>query len=315
MTATQSSPARPAGPAGPAGPARYDAGVDLRRSALPTRRRLADRVSTTLIIFAVTAAVVPLGLVVYHVVANGAGQLRLDVFTEDITNSPRRAGVGMAPAIVGTLLVTGAASLLAIPLGVLGAVYLNEYGKQRPLARLIRTMSDVMTGVPSIVMGLFVYVTWVLTVREQTGFAASLALACLMLPVIIRSSEEVLRLVPDELRQASLALGARRWRTTLTVVLPASISGITSGALLAIARAAGETAPVVVTAGVIYTTNWNLFEGPNTALPVQIFKNASQPFDAAVDRAWIAALTLLVIVLLATLAARIVSSRFALRER
>ncbi len=305
MTAT-ASPARHSGPG---------AGLALQRSALPARRRIADRVMTALIVLAVAVAIVPLGFVLYYVVAKGAGKFSLDVFTEDITNSPRRAGVGMAPAVIGTLLITGAAALMAIPLGVLGAIYLNEYGKQKPLARLVRTMSDVMTGVPSIVMGLFIYVVWVLTFKEQTGFAASLALACLMLPVVIRSSEEILRLVPDELRQASLALGARRWRTTLTVVLPASISGITSGALLAIARAAGETAPIVVTAGAIFTTNTNLFEGGNTALPVQIFKNASQPFQPAIDRAWVAALTLMVIVLVATLIARIISSRFALKER
>jgi phosphate transport system permease protein len=289
--------------------------ITLRRSALPARRRLADRLVTGLIILAVAVAVVPLGFVVYYVIDKGAGLISWDFLTDDIPNSQRRAGGGMGPAIIGTLLITGAAALMSIPLGVLGAIYLNEYGKQKPLARIIRTMSDVMTGVPSIVMGLFIYVVWVLTFDEQTGFAAALALACLMLPVILRSSEEILRLVPDELRQASLALGARRWRTTLTVVLPAAISGITSGALLAIARAAGETAPLVVTAGVVYSTNWNLFEGSNTALPAQIFRNASAPFQNAVDRAWGAALTLMVIVLLATLIARIIASRFAIKER
>jgi phosphate transport system permease protein len=288
---------------------------DLRRSALPARRRLADRVSTVLIVLALAVAVIPLGLIVYYVVARGGPVMSLEFLTADIQNSPRRSGGGMGPAIVGTFLITGAAALMAIPLGVLGAIYLNEYGKQRPLARLIRTMADVMTGVPSIVMGLFVYVTWVVTVKEQTGFAAALALACLMLPVVIRSTEEILRLVPDELRQASLALGARRWRTTLTVVLPAAIPGITSGALLAIARAAGETAPIIVTAGIVNTTNWNLFAGGNTALPAQIYNSASSVFATAQDRAWGAALTLVVIVLVFTLVARLISNRFAVRKR
>lgn len=300
--------ARPTAPASGVAP-------DLRRSALPARRRLADRISTALIVFTLAVAVVPLGLIVYFVVARGGQVLSLEFLTADIQNSPRRSGGGMGPAIVGTFLITGAASLMAIPLGVLGAIYLNEYGKQRPLARVIRTMADVMTGVPSIVMGLFIYIAWVVTVKQQTGFAAALALASLMLPVVIRSSEEILRLVPDELRQASLALGARRWRTTVTVVLPAAISGITSGALLAIARAAGETAPIIVTAGVIHSVNWNLFTDGNTTLSAQIYSNASSVFPAAQDRAWGAALTLVVIVLAFTFIARLISNRFAVRER
>lgn len=286
---------------------------DLRRSALPRRRRIADLSATGLIVGAVALAVIPLGLVCYQVIKAGGGVFNLDFLTSDIPNSYRRRGGGMAPAVVGTLLITGAAALIAIPLGVLGAIYLNEYGKQRPLARFIRTMADVMTGVPSIVMGLFIYVTWVMAFKERSGFAAALALACLMLPIVIRSSEEILRLVPDELRAASLALGARRWRTTLTVVLPAAISGITSGALLAVARAAGETAPLIVTAGITFSTNPNLFEGENTALPAQIFRNASQPFAAAQDRAWGAALTLVVIVLAFTVIARAISARFAIK--
>jgi phosphate transport system permease protein len=259
--------------------------------------------------------VIPLGLVTWSVITRGAGIMSWEFLTEDIPNSFRRQGGGMAPAIVGTLLITGMASLMAIPLGIFAAIYLNEYGKQRPLARTIRMMADVMTGVPSIVMGLFIYTAWVLLVNEQTGFAGALALACLMLPVVIRSSEEMLRLVPDELRQASLALGARKWRTIITVVLPAAISGITSGALLAVARAAGETAPIIIVTGIVFSTNTNLFDGSNTALPAQIFRNASQPFEAAQDRAWGAALTLIVIVLLFTIIARIIANRFAIKER
>ena len=291
-----------------------DRAPDLRGRSLGAGRRIRNNLATVAMALALLLAVIPLGLVVYYVIAKGAGVINADWFTEDIVNRARRAGGGMRPAIVGTLVITGAAALLAIPLGVLGAIYLNEYGKQKPLARVVRTMADVMTGVPSIVMGLFIYVTVVLVTKSQSGFAAALALACLMLPVVIRSTEEILRLVPDELRQASAALGARRWRTTLTVVLPAALSGITSGAMLAIARAAGETAPVVVTAGLTFGTNWSL-AGPNTALPVQIFSNASQPFAPAQDRAWGAALTLMVIVLTFTIIARLISSRFAIKER
>ncbi len=288
---------------------------DLRRAALSSRRRITNGVAMMAITFALLLAVVPLALVVWEVIAKGVDVLSWQFLTQDIPNSYRHAGPGMGPAIVGTLLITGMAALLAIPLGVFGAIYLNEYGKQKPLARAIRTMADVMTGVPSIVMGLFIYTGFVVVLGAQTGFAGALALACLMLPIVIRSSEEMLRLVPDELRQASLALGARQWRTILTVVLPAAISGITSGALLAVARAAGETAPLVATIGITFGVNRNLFNGQNTALPAQIFRNASQPFAAAQGRAWGAALTLVVIVLAFTIIARVIVSRFAIKER
>jgi phosphate transport system permease protein len=214
----------------------------------------------------------------------------------------------MGPAIAGTLVITGAASAMAIPLGVLGAVYLNELGRTGVLARLIRFLADVMTGVPSIVVGLFVYVVWVERFESQSGFAGALALACLMLPIVLRTSEEMLRLVPDELRQGSVALGADRLRTTRSVVLPAALPGIVSGAMLAVARAAGETAPLVFTIGVAYRTSWSLL-GPNTALSAQIFRNASQPFAGAAERAWGAALTLVLLVFLLTLVARALASR------
>jgi len=199
---------------------------------------------------------------------------------------------------------------MAVPLGILAAVYLNEYGKKNQLAQVIRTMSDVMTGVPSIVMGLFIYTIWVVNFG-YSGFAGALALACLMLPVVIRSTEEILRLVPAGLREASLALGASQARTILTVVLPAAIPGITSGALLAVARAAGETAPLLFTVGAAKNFNWNVLEGANTALSTQIFFNATQPFQGAIDRAWGAALTLIVLVVVLTILARIVTKRFS----
>jgi phosphate ABC transporter permease subunit PstA/phosphate ABC transporter permease protein PstC len=311
MTVAVNLLARPSGPTGGVPALTYGS---LTRSSQSTRRRFTNRLTTLLMLGSFAVALVPLGLVCYYVVSKGIGIIGWDWFTEDIPRQQRVFGPGMKPAIVGTLVITGAATLLAVPLGVLGAVYLSEYGKQRPLARLIRTMSDVMTGVPSIVMGLFIYVVWVLRTEEQSGLAAAFALASLMLPIVIRSTEEILRLVPDELRQASLALGARRWRMILTVVLPAALSGITSGALLAVARAAGETAPLIVTAGTIFNTNWSL-DGPNTALTAQIFRNANSVFPAAHERAWGAALTLVVIVLLFTLIARLIANRFTVKER
>ena len=184
------------------------------------------------------------------------------------------------PAVLGTILITALATVLAVPLGVLGAIYLNEYGGKGFLARVIGFMSDVMTGVPSIIMGLFIFSIWVLHFG-YSGLAGALALGCLMLPVVIRSSYEMLRLVPDSLREGAYALGATKARVTATVVLPAALGGIVSGALLAVARAAGETAPLLFTVLTVTTVNANVFNGANTALPLQIFRNASQPYAGA----------------------------------
>jgi phosphate transport system permease protein len=254
---------------------------------------------------------VPIVTLVFTVVSKGAGIVFADFpawFTERIPVRGREVGPGMGPAIIGTLLITLTASVLAIPLGILGAVYLNEYGKVSRWAQIVRFMSNVMTGVPSIVMGLFVYVVFTLRFG-LSGFGGSLALACLMLPVVIRSTEEMLRLVPDHLREASYALGTSKSRTIITVVLPAAFPGIVSGCLLAIARAAGETAPLFFTIGIITETNTNVFSGPNTALPAQIYSNAFTIFDGAKERAWGAALTLIAITFFFTVAARVVTAR------
>ena len=286
---------------------------ELGRQSLSARRRFTDIAAKAGMWLAVAIAVVPIALVVFYVVIKGGKMISWEFLTGRIPRQLANEGGGIGPAVVGTLIMTGFASLLAIPLGVLAAIYLNEYGKQKPLARTIRLMSDVMTGVPSIVMGLFIY-TAVVLATGQSGFAGGLALSCLMLPIVIRSSEEMLRLVPDELRQASLALGARKWRTIITVVIPAAISGIVSGALLAIARAAGETAPILLVVGLTQRVNWSL-SGSNTALPVQIYRNATEPFEAATNRAWGAALTLVTIVLITTLVGRLIANRFAIKER
>jgi len=276
-------------------------------------RRIRNQLATIWMYGAFVVAVIPLGFVMYYVVAEGASQLSLEWFTADIPAVARRAGPGMGPAIVGTILITLGAAVLAVPLGILGAIYLHEYGSKGRLASLIRFMADVMTGVPSIVMGLFIYTIFTLRFG-LIGLGGSLALACLMLPIVIRSTEEMLRLVPDELRLGSYALGNRKWRTIITVVLPAALPGIVSGVMLAVARAAGETAPLLFTIGAARNLNLNLIDGPMTALSVQIFSNASTSFPTAQDRAWGAALTLVGIVFLCTVAARIVSSRFSLKH-
>lgn len=287
---------------------------DLR--ARHSWRSVKSQLMSGLMIAAVIAVMIPLIAVLWSVIERGAGvafRAFPDFFTENIPLVSRRKGPGMGPAIVGTLLVTGAATLIAVPLGVLGAVYLHEYGKTSRFAKIVRFMAMVMTGVPSIVMGLFIYVMWTMRMG-YSAFGGALALACLMLPVVIGSTEQMLRLVPGHLREAAYALGATKSRTIVTVVLPAALPGIVSGALLAIARAAGETAPLLFAVGAANAINTSVFDGANTALSVQIFGNATSSFLPAQERAWGAALTLVVLAFLVTLTARIVTARFAMKK-
>lgn len=281
--------------------------------ARPSWRTTKNHVMTGLMLLAFVAVVVPLVAVMASVISRGLGITFSDFpafFTSEVPQISRRFGPGMGPAIVGTLLVTGGATLISVPLGVLGAVYLHEYGGASAFARVVRFMATVMTGVPSVVMGLFVYITWTLRFG-YSAFGGSLALACLMLPVVIGSTEQMLKLVPGHLREASYALGARKSRTILMIVLPAAAPGIVSGALLAIARAAGETAPLLFAVGAATAYNPSFFDGANTALSVQIFGNATSSFPAAQERAWGAALTLMLLTFLFTVAARVVTARLA----
>ena len=284
----------------------------LTRSSISRGRRTRNGLATALIYGALGFAVLPLGLVLSYVASKGLGVIDAGFLTDTLPAQVRRARGGIGPAVAGTLVITGVATLLAVPLGILAAVYLHEYGGANPIARIVRFLSNVMAGVPSIVMGLFVFTVYVLPRGGVSGLAGALALACLMLPIVIRATEGMLRLVPDELRDAAYALGTSKSRTILTVVLPAALPGITSGALLAVARAAGETAPLLFTIGVSRKYNWSL-SGPNTALSAQIFSNAQTGFPAAIDRAWGAALTLIVLVLLLSTVARIVAARFTVR--
>jgi phosphate transport system permease protein len=293
-------------------PPRTGVPLELTRANVLRSRRIRDKVATAFVYGSVLVAAIPLLFILGYVVKRGAGIVDLDFLTKDIPIVSRLPGPGMGPAIVGTLLITLAATLMAVPLGILAAVFITEYGRGSRLATAIRFLSDVMAGVPSIVMGLFVYTVWVLRFG-QSGFAGALALAALMLPIVIRSTESMLRLVPNDLREGSAALGASKSRMIVTVVLPAALPGITSGSLLAVARAAGETAPLLFTIGAARKLNLGLFEGSNAALSSQIFTNAQQPFLGAQNRAWGAALTLIVIVLVLTIVARVISRRFTLR--
>jgi len=288
--------------------------VDLREPA--GWRRTKNRIATVLMVLSFVVVIIPLGFVLYTVIAKGASVLGWSFLTSQIPPAVVPVGTGgIGPAVAGTLEITALATVMAVPLGVLGAIYLNEYGGNRPLARLIGFMADVMTGVPSIVMGLFIFSIWVLHFGFS-GLAGAFALGCLMLPVVIRSSDEMLKLVPDSLREGSYALGATKARVTATVVLPAALPGIVSGALLAIARAAGETAPLLFTIlGGLTTVNSNVFSGANTALPLLIFTNATQPYIGAEARGWGAALTLIAIAFILMIAARIVTARFTRYSR
>ncbi|MFM7616595.1 MAG: phosphate ABC transporter permease PstA [Actinomycetes bacterium] len=282
----------------------------LTRSSASRRRHAANILAQVLIVLAFVVTVIPLGLILGYVVVRGMRVMSWSFLTSDIPIVSRAPGGGIGPAVVGTLLITGAAALMAVPLGVLGGIYLHEYGGATTRARIIRFLAEVMTGVPSIVMGLFIYTTWVLAFGVS-GFAGALALACLMLPVIIRTTEEMLRLVPLDQRQSAYALGGRRAGTIVRVVLPAAAPGIISGILLAIARAAGETAPLLFTILTVNTVNTDLFAGANTALSVQIFRNAQQVFPGPQERAWGAALTLIGIVVVFTVIARAISAVFS----
>jgi len=278
-------------------------------------RRTKNRMATVLMVVAFVLVLIPLVFVLITVVARGIKIISWQFLTAPIPPSVSPADVGgIGPAILGTFLIVGLATVMAVPLGILGAIYLNEYGGKGVLARLIGFMADVMTGVPSIVMGLFIFSIWVLHF-QFSGFAGALALGCLMLPVVIRSTDEMLKLVPNPLREGSYALGATKARVTMTVVLPAAVGGIVSGALLAIARAAGETAPLLFTILTVTAPNPNPFNGPNTSIPSQIFVNATSAFTGAQDRAWGAALTLVVIAFVFMLAARFVTARFTRYSR
>jgi phosphate transport system permease protein len=275
------------------------------------RRRTTDRVMRFVLLLGTLIALVPLVAVVYYLVSKGIGAWSLDFFTKDPTGSFLGDQGGVRSALLGTIEMVLLASVLAIPLGWGVGLYLVEYGRKGRFASVVRYFVDVMTGVPSIVFGLFIYVTLVLGGWGGSSFAGwkgSIALALLMLPVVTRAAEVVLLLVPDGLREAALALGAPRWRVTMRVVLPTALPGLITGSLLAVARAAGETAPLLFTATIVTGTTFNLGQRMNS-LPVQIYTDVGSPNDALVQRAWGSALALVTLILLTTIVARLASRR------
>ena len=277
-------------------------------------RRAADRTVTTVVTAMFLATLVPLVSVLYTVLSRGIGRFDGEFFTLTMRNVLGEGG-GAQHAIIGTLIITGLATLISVPVGLLTAIYLVEYGRGR-LARAVTFLVDVMTGIPSIVAGLFAYALFVLIVGPgvRFGIGGAVALSVLMTPVVVRASEEMLKLVPAELREASYALGVPKWRTILKVVLPVAAAGIGTGVTLAIARVIGETAPLLLIVGTTDSLNHDPFNGRMATLPVFTFYSFTQPGsrpEFSIDRAWTAALVLMVIVLLLNAVARLISRAFA----
>ena len=280
--------------------------------AVEGRRHAVDRLATTLVYSTFVAALVPLASVLFTVLVKGLKVMSWGFLTNSMRNvSPRSPGGGAGHAIVGTIEQVLIAAAFAVPIGILAAIFLVEYGRGR-LASAISFFVDVMTGIPSIVAGLFIFTAFVLGLGlERSGFAASLALAILMLPVIIRTTEEMLRIVPNELREASYALGVPKWRTIIKVVLPTALAGIVTGAMLAVARVAGETAPLLLTTFLTQSYNNNPFEGPQAALPTFVWDQITSGTSASVDRAWAGALVLITMVMIVYITAKLLAARFA----
>jgi phosphate transport system permease protein len=288
--------------------------------ALPTwsrllegRRAATDRLVTSLIWTAFAIAMSPLIWLLWVLVKNGLPAINAEFLTYSMLNVIGDEQGGILHALIGTLLITLAATVLSVPIGILTAVYLVEYGARSRTARVITFLVDVMTGIPSIVAGLFALALVVLVFGPayRMGFGGSIALSLLMIPTVVRSSEEMFRLVPADLREASYALGVPKWRTIVKVVLPTSIGGIVTGVVLAISRVIGETAPLLVVAGATDGINTNLFNGRMTTLPVFIFSQYSSSTPVGYERAWGGALVLIVLVMVLNLTARLIGRIFA----
>ena len=279
------------------------------------RRKATDRMVTGWVTAAFSLAVIPLVSLTWTVVEKGLNRLDVDFFTQSMRNVVGPGG-GALHAIVGTLELTGIATLISVPLGIMTAIYLVEYGRGR-LAKAVTFFVDVMTGIPSIVAGLFAFSLFLIILGPASainGFAGAVSLAVLMTPVVVRATEEMLKIVPNELREASYALGVPKWLTIVKVVIPTALAGIATGVIIAIARIIGETAPLLLAAGFTTSMNYNPFEEKMMTLPVFVYTSyAIQGTDVQsyVDRAWAGALTLMIIVMVLNLVARIISKLFS----
>ncbi len=281
--------------------------VNLHR--ISAKRRFKDRTMRGLVVMAFLLALIPLTWVLWTTVSRGIGLvLTAEWWTTSMRNvGPNDVGGGALAAIQGTLIQAAIATAIAVPIGVLGGVYLVEYRDKR-LVKPLSFMTDVLTGIPSIVSGLFIYALLITTFGfNRMGLLVSLALTLLMIPVIVRGTEEMLKIVPTELREASFALGVPRWRTITKVVLPTAMSGIITTVMLGVARIMGETAPLLILVGYTASINNNPFGGEQAALPLMINVERGNPLPAGQERAWAAALTLILLVMVLNVGARLIS--------
>lgn len=278
-------------------------------SAIEGSRQAKDRLATSIVWVCFLAAMIPLVSLIWETVAQGSTVMGVDFLTHSMNGViTLQEGGGAYHALIGTLEQVAIASVIAAPLGLLTAIYLVEYGRGR-LAKAVTFFVDVMTGIPSIVAGLFILAFWIIYLDfDYSGFAGAMSLAILMLPIVVRSTEEMLKLVPNELREASLALGVPKWLTILRVVLPTAIGGITTGIMLAIARIAGETAPILLLVFGASSINGNPFDGAQSSLPYYVYEQWKLGNDASFDRAWAGALLLIAFVMVLNLLARALAS-------
>jgi phosphate transport system permease protein len=288
--------------------------VYIGSRAVEGRRKATDRLVTALVTTAFAIAMVPLVSLVYTVLDKGLARFDAQFFTNSMFRVVGEGG-GAYHAILGTVIITALTAVISVPIGLLTAIYLVEYGTGR-LKRAITFFVDVMTGIPSIVAGLFAFALFTLLFGNDVrlGLMGAAALSVLMIPVVVRSCEEVLKLVPNELREASYALGVPKWRTVVKVVIPTAIAGLGTGITLAVARVVGETAPLLITVGLITGTNLNPFDGRMATLPVFAYYQLTQPgtdTQAFLDRAWTAALVLIILVMVLNVVARLISRFFA----
>ena len=292
--------------------ARGAPGDPIARFAVSPARRRRDAFARAGVLAGAALAVLPLLLIVYYLLSKGLSAWSISFFTTDPTGNTFFGSAnigGIKSAILGTIEIVALASAISIPIGICVAVWLVEYGRGSWFAQTVRFFVDVLTGVPSILFGLFIYIVLIVgTGTTYAGYKGSLALSLLMLPIVIRSAEVVLVLVPAALRESALALGAPRWRVIARVVLPTALPGMLTGMLLAVARAAGETAPLLFTAAYAQQTSFDL-GGFMNSLPVQIYKDVTSPTTAVVNRAWGAALTLVVMILVLNVLARLIARR------
>lgn len=278
----------------------------MRNSLHRRRRNLISRLAYSLCVAALVIALVPLVLIIAYVLIQGASALNIDFFTQ-LPKPVGETGGGMGNAILGSLMLIGIASVVGLPLGVLAGIYLAEYRSPR-LSWFVRLMADILSGIPSIIIGVFVYTLLVLTMKRFSALAGGVALAILMLPTITRTTEEMLRMVPDSLREASLALGIPRWRTIISIIVKTAGGGIVTGIMLAIARIAGETAPLLFTA--LNSRTWPVgIDQPVASLPVQIYTYAISPYADWHQQAWAGSLLLVILVLLLSVGSKLYFGR------